>query len=76
MIILTLLNHFNSQVIKGVVHFYKKLLLIIYSPHVIQDIHVFLSSVEKNIMDFIGNQTVQGPNESFSAASNDTRRWI
>jgi len=27
-------------------------------------------------MDFNGNQTVQGPNESFSAALNDTRRWI
>jgi len=27
-------------------------------------------------MDFIGNQTVQGPNESFSAASNgDTRLY-
>jgi len=27
--------------------------------------------------DLIGNQTVQGPNESFSAASKgDTRRWI
>jgi len=25
----------------------KKLLLIIYSPHVIQDVHVILSSVEK-----------------------------
>jgi len=25
-------------------------------------------------MDFNGNQTVQGPNESFSAALNDTRR--
>jgi len=51
-------------------------------PHVIQDIHVFLSLVENklrflmktfkhflHIMDFNGNQTVQGPNESFSAAS-------
>jgi len=27
-----------------------------------------------HIMHFIGNQTVQGPNERFSAASNDTRR--
>jgi len=24
-----------------------------------------------HILDFIGNQTVQGPNESFSAASKD-----
>jgi len=45
---------------------------------VIQDVHVFLSSVEKklrflmktfqdffHIMDFIGNQMVQGPNENF-----------
>jgi len=29
-----------------------------------------------HIMDFNGNRTVQGPNESFSAALNDTRRWI
>jgi len=27
-----------------------------------------------HIMDFIGNQTVQGPNESFSAASNGFKR--
>jgi len=69
---------------KGV-HFKKKkkLLLIIYSPPcVIEDVHVFLSSFEKklrflmktfqdflHIMDFIGNQTVQGPNESFGVAS-------
>jgi len=50
--------------------------------HFIQDVHVFLSSAEKKlrflmktfqdflyIMDFIGEQTVQGPNESFIAAS-------
>jgi len=27
-----------------------------------------------HIMDFIGNQTVQGPNESFSAASKSFKR--
>jgi len=27
-----------------------------------------------HIMDFIGNQTVQGPNESFSAASKGFKR--
>jgi len=28
-----------------------------------------------HIMDFNGNQTVQGPNESFSAASKDFKRF-
>jgi len=60
-----------------VLSFFFKLLLIIYSPHVIQDIHVILSSVEKKLrflmktfQDFSpynGNQTVQGPKDSFSA---------
>jgi len=57
------------------------------TPHVIQDVHVILSSVEKkvrflmktfqdflHIMDFNGNQTVQSPNESFSAASKGFER--
>jgi len=50
---------------------------------VIQDVHVFLYSVEKklrflmksfqdflHIMDFNGNRTVQGPKDSFSANFN------
>jgi len=58
-----------------------------FHPHLIQDVHVFLSSVEKKlrflmktfqdffyIMDFNGDQKVQGPNESFSAASKGFKR--
>jgi len=66
------LNLVKYSLLKGVVH------LNVLTPIPIQDVHVFLSSVEKklrflildfpHIMDFNGNQTVQGPNESFSAA--------
>jgi len=60
---------------KGVIHFKrkKKLLLIIY-PHVIQDVHVFLSLVEKKLrflmktfQDFFPYNGLQwGPNGSRS----------
>ncbi len=54
-------------------------------PHVIQDVHVFLSSVEKklrieeikyflHIGDFNGIQWIEGPNCSFSAASKGSTR--
>jgi len=69
--------------LKGIVHFKKKLLLIIYSPpcHPRCPCVFFLqtkrnegfwwkhSGIFLHIMDFNGNQPVQGPNESFSAAS-------
>jgi len=71
--------HHDIFKLKGVVHFKKKM-LIIYSPHVIQDLHVILSSVEKklrfliNILGFSPYNGLQwGPNERFTAL-NDTRR--
>jgi len=58
---------------KGVVHFQIKSLLIIYSPkcHPRCPCLSFLSRKETfgifvHIMDFSGNQTVQGPKDSFS----------
>jgi len=62
---------------KGVVHFKKKKkhVLIIYTPpcHPRCPCLSFFSRKEikdfLHIMDFNGNQTVQGPNVSFSAAS-------
>jgi len=86
-------EHLHSSVIrtkvifKGVVHLKKKKKKKTFPDNlltpVIQDVHDFLSSVEKklrflmktfqdfvHIIDFIENQMVQGPNESFSAASN------
>jgi len=67
----------RKGLIKGVVHF-KKLLLIIYSPtyhprcprHAFfsrKEIKVFDENIFLHIMDFTGNQTVQGPKDSFSA---------
>ncbi len=44
--------HFQNQItlfLKGLVHFQNKNFLIIYLPHVIQDVHVFLSSVTKKL---------------------------
>jgi len=74
---------------KGMVHFKKKKnkkKLLFTQPHVIQDFHVFLSSVEKKLrflmktfQDFLHNglqwePKVQGPNESCSAASKGFKR--
>jgi len=83
---LTHLTHW-WKCLKEVVHFKKKLLKFTHS-HVIQDVHVFLSSVEKTIKVFDENipgfspynglqwepNEVQGPNESFSAASKCFKR--
>jgi len=68
-----------TKFIKGVVHFKKKLLLIIYSPQCHprcpclsffsrKEIKVFDENIAGfNIMHFTGNQMVQGPKDSFSA---------
>ncbi len=37
----------TAHYIKSLVHFQNKTILIIYSPHVIQDVHICLSFVEK-----------------------------
>ncbi len=38
-------------IINGLVHFQNKNLLIIYSPNAIQNVHVFLYSVEKRFFE-------------------------
>ncbi len=47
----------NSRPFKGLVHFQDKHSMIIYSPHVIQDAHVFLSSVRKKLVFFLGKHS-------------------
>jgi len=46
---LLLLSH-NNKKLKGLVHPKKKILSVFTHPHVIQDVHVFLSSVEKKLV--------------------------
>ncbi len=75
------------MVLKGLVHFQIKMYLITH-PHVIQDVYVFVSSVEKkwrflmktfqdlyHIVSFNGLQTVEGQNDRFSAASTGYKRY-
>jgi len=40
---------FKPKSLKGVVHFLKKTVAEFTHPHVIQDVHVFLSSVKKKL---------------------------
>ncbi len=73
--------------VKGLVHFQIKMSLFTY-PHVIQDVYVFLSSVEKklrflinipqiiiHIVYFDGLKMVKGQNYSFIAASKGYKRY-
>ncbi len=61
--------------IEGLVHFQINISWSFTHPHVLQDVHVFISSVEKKlrflmkIVSFNGLQTVEGQTYSFSAAS-------
>ncbi len=78
---ISIMLHKTIYEIKRLVHFQIKIDLFTH-PHVIQDVYVFLSSVENklrfliktfqisiHIVNFNGLQTVEGQNDSFSAAS-------
>ncbi len=79
------LKNLNFSV-KGLVHFQIKISWSFTHPHVIQDVYVFLSSVEKKLRflmktlqessSYSAGQTVEGQNYSLSAASKGYIRYL